>query len=432
MQRAAVRRLGAGVATLAAIGWLQAASAEELVVWHDLGDNGINWFNELNALYQEVNPDVTITSVSFPTDQWFGKVIAALNTDTAPDLIYNNYERVIRIQNQTGKVMDLTAYLPEGSDGFLSDADLQVATYEGQMIIFPVQRVQMAFGVRQSWLVKLGAEMPQTWADTLALAKRFVTEDPDGNGQDDTFGIASEAANPRDLIHMLDLWTFGTGLRHTLVDPDGQVVIGEERHREVLIEFLKTFTEYGVVAPDTINHSFGEMYQVIEGGRAGMFRVGDWNVAKWDGEDVLNGDFVIAPWPAFQDGDQNAVVIGGMRGVAVPENSPNGDAALAFAQWMLSPEAQQSSLKNVGASVRSDFDMSELGFSERRMVFADPAHNLNAYDFPESIHAWYPEVEAEFHRRLLGAIDSPPEDWDAFVDELAAEMQALVDEKSAG
>ena len=81
------------------------ASAQELVVWHDLGDNGINWFDELNTLFQETHPDVTITSVSYPTDQWYGRVIAAINTDTAPDLIYNNYERVIRIENQTDRLL---------------------------------------------------------------------------------------------------------------------------------------------------------------------------------------------------------------------------------------------------------------------------------------------------------------------------------------
>lgn len=403
-----------------------AARSETLVVWHDLGDNGIRWFEELNAQYQAVDPDITITTVSYPTDQWFGNVIAAINTDSAPDLIYNNYERVIRIQNQTGRVMDLSDHLPAGT-GFLSEADLRVATYEDRMIIFPVQRVQMGFGARASWLEALGEKMPTTWADTLRIAQRFVTEDPDRNGADDTFGIASEAANPRDLIHMLDLYTFGTGLRHTLVDADGNVVIGGDRHREVLVEFLKAFTEYGVIAPDTINHSFGEMYQMIEGGRAGFFRVGDWNVRKWDGADVLDGDFTIGTWPAFRDGDTSAVVIGGMRGVAVPENSPHQDTALAFAQWMLSPEAQKASLANIGASVRSDFDMADLGFSERRMVFADPSHELNAYDFPESVHSWYPEVEAEYHRSLLEAIADPPGDWEAFVDALAAEMQELVD-----
>jgi hypothetical protein len=63
------------------------------------------------------------------------------------------------------------------------------------------------------------------------------------------------------------------------------------------------------------------------------------------------------------------------------------------------------------------------------MVFAKPDHALSAYDFPENVHDWYPEVEAEYHKKLLAAIAEPPTDWDAFVDELAAEMQALVDGK---
>ncbi|MGF1475143.1 MAG: ABC transporter substrate-binding protein [Geminicoccaceae bacterium] len=415
-------------AALTFAGQVTLADAEELVVWHDLGDNGINWFNQLNELYQEVEPGTTVTSVSYPTDQWFGKVIASLNTNTAPDLIFNNYERVIRIQNQTGKVMDLSEHLPEDT-GFLGDADLQVATYEDRMIIFPIQRVQMAFGTRKSWLDAVGAEVPATWEETLEVAQKFMTEDPDGNGEDDTFGIAIEAAGPRDLVHMLDLYTFGTGLRHTLVDPEGHVVIADEGHKEVLIEVMKLFTDYQLVAPDSVNHSFAEMYQVIEGGRAGMFRVGDWNVGKWDGEDVLDGDFVITTWPAFDEGDEAAVVIGGMRGVAVPENASDVDASIKFAQWMLGAEAQKASLKHVGASVRSDFDMSDLNLSERQLQFADPDHPLNAYDFPESIHPWYPEVEAEYHKRLLAAIAEPPADWAAFVDELAVEMQALVDEK---
>ncbi len=404
------------------------SAAETIVVWHDLGDNGIKWFDELNALYQAENADITIESVSFPTDQWFGKVIAAINTDSAPDLIYNNYERVIRIQNQTDKVMDLAGVFAGVDDkAFLSDADLQVATYQDRMIILPVQRVQMGFGVRTSWLEAVDESFPETWSDLLRVSDKFKTMDPDGNGQDDTFGVAIEAANPRDLIHMLDLYTFGTGLRHTLIDPDGQIVINQPRHAEVLTEVMKLFTEYESVAPDSINHSFAEMYQVIEGGRAGMFRVGDWNVRKWDSE-ALEGDFTIGQWPAFADGDANAVVIGGMRGVAVPENSPNKEAAIDFAKFMLTKDAQSASLNNVGSAVRGDFPMEDL--SANRLFFAKPDHNLSAYDFPESINPAYPEIEAEYHARLLDAMTNPPADWATYIEALAADLQQLADEKS--
>lgn len=402
------------------------ALAQELTVWHDLGDNGIAWFERLGEEFAKTHPGVTVTSVSYPTDQWFGRVIAALNTDTAPDLIYNNYERVIRIEDQTERVSDLSDVLAGVDDkDFLSEADLQVATYKDKMIILPIQRVQMGFGARKSWLDKVGMEMPATWEDAKAVAEAFQTQDPDGNGKDDTFGFALEAANPRDLIHMLDLFTFGSGLRHTLIDPEGNIVIDEPEHAAILKEFLKTFTDYGFVAPDTINHSFGEMYQVIEGGRAGMFRVGDWNVKKWDGAEVLGGDFVVGPWPAH-DGGEGKVVIGGMRGVAVPENSPHKELASEFAQFMLTQPAQQASLETVGAAVRDDLDIADL--SERRQYFAGSKGPLIAYDFPESVHPFYPELEAAFHRKLLDAIANPPADWDAFIAETAEEMRALKDD----
>ena len=310
-----------------------------------------------------------------------------------------------------------------------TDADLSVAQYGGKTIILPVQRVQMGFGVRTSWLEKTGETFPATWDDVKRIAVKFGADDPDGNGSDDTFGLALEAAKPRDLIHMLDLFTFGAGLRHTLVDPDGNVVIDDPEHAEVLKEFLKTFTEYDFVAPDTINHSFGEMYQVIEGGRAGMFRVGDWNVKKWDSE-ALNGDFQVGPWPAFFADKESAVVIGGMRGVAVPENSPNKDMAVEFAKSLLSKPAQQASLEFVGAAVRKDLDISDL--SERRQYFAAAKGHLNAYDFPEASLPYYPELEAEFHRRLLDAIANPPSDWDAFIKETAEAMRDEVERLKEG
>jgi len=415
--------------TLAAAGMAFAAAllpakAQQLTVWHDLGDNGVKWFDAAAAEFAKIKPGVTVRSQSFPTDQWFGRVIGAINTDTAPDLIFNNYERVIRIQNQTGKVMDMKAVTDKIADkAFLSEDDMRVATFKGRQIIIPVQRVQMAMGVRKSWLDKNGGRFPDTWDELKALAAAFRDKDPDGNGQADTFGFALQAAKPRDLVHMLDLFTFGSGLRHTLIDPEGKITIDQPAHAQVLEEFLKTYTSYKFVSPDTINHSFNEMYQLIEGGRAGVFRVGDWNVKKWDGANVLGGDFVSGPWPKFAADRQNSVVIGGMRGVAVPENAPNKALALEFAAFLLTKPAQQASLEHVGAGVRKDLDVAAL--SPRQQFFAKAESRLAAYDFPESIHAFYPELEAAFHRKLLTGIASPPADWKPFIAETAKEMREL-------
>lgn len=418
-----VKKIAKGLVAIGATLLVGSVSAQELVVWHDLGENGITWFQKTSAEFAKIRPGVTVKSISYPTDQWFGRAISAINTDTAPDLIYNNYERVIRVADQTGKLMDLKPVLAQvGDKSFLSEDDLRVAVHGPKMIILPIQRVQMGFGVRKSWLEKVGEKFPATWADVQRIAVKFRDNDPDGSGKKNTFGLALEAAKPRDLVHIIDLFMFGSGLRHTIIDPQGKIVVDEPAHAKVLEEVLKAFTEYRYVAPDTINHSFSEMYQVIEGGRAGMFRVGDWNVKKWDAQ-AIKGDFLVGPWPSFDPARKNAVVIGGMRGVAVPENSPNKALAIEFAKFMLSKPAQQASLDTVGSAVRSDLDVSAL--SERQKFFAVPSGPLNAYDFPEATHAFYPELEAAYHRKLLGALSKPPANWQAFISETANEMRDL-------
>ncbi len=421
MRRRSWRQLVVAAAALVLLPGV--ALAQQLTIWHDLGDPGTKFFAEAGGAFAREHPGVSIRAISYPTDQWFGRAIGALNTDTAPDLLFNNYERVIRVATQTGRIMDMAPVLAGIADkGFLGEDDLRVATYDGHMIILPVQRVQMAFGVRKSWLDKSGEAFPTTIADALRIAHIFQDGDPEGTGKGSVFGFGLEAAKPRDLIHMLDLFTFGAGLRHTLVDPDGHVVIDEPRHAEVLETFLKIYTTDHVVPPDTINYSFGEMYQVIEGGRVGMFRVGDWNVAKWTAQ-AIKGDFVVGPWPQFFADLPGNVVIGGMRGVAVPQNAPNKALAVQFAAFLLGKPAQQASLNLVGSAVRKDLDVSGLPAQSR--PFAAPTWRLAAYDFPEASLVWYPELEAAFHRKLLGAIAHPPADFKAFIAETAGEMRVM-------
>jgi ABC-type glycerol-3-phosphate transport system substrate-binding protein len=417
------RAIIAGLAAAPVAGLARpAAAAQTLTVWHDLGEPGNKWFAAAGKAFAESHPGVEVRAISYPTDQWFGRVIGAINTGTAPDLIFNNYERVIRIQAQTDKVMDMNPVLAAIADkGFLSEEDLRVATYDKRMIILPVQRVLMAFGARRSWLAKIGHSFPVTWKDAHAVAEAFQAGDPAGTGKGSVFGFALEAAHPRDLIHMLDLFTFGSGVRHTLLDPAGNITIDEPRHAAILEAFLRIFTTDRLVAPDTINYSFNEMYQVIEAGRAGMFRVGDWNAGKWD-KQAVNGDYDVGPWPQFFSDLKSGVVIGGMRGVAVPENSPNKDLAIAFASSLIAKPAQQAALELVGDAVRKDLDTSAL--TPHQKQFATSSWNLIAYDFPESIHPWYPELEARFHKALLAGIAHPPADWQAFIRKTAADMRA--------
>jgi hypothetical protein len=61
----------------------------------------------------------------------------------------------------------------------------------------------------------------------------------------------------------------------------------------------------------------------------------------------------------------------------------------------------------------------------RQQAFARPTWALYAYDFPESVHPFYPQLEAAYHRKLLEAIARPPADWKAFIATTAQEMRVL-------
>ena len=44
--------------------------------------------------------------------------------------------------------------------------------------------------IRQDWLDNLGLKMPTTIEELKEVARAFTEDDPDGNGQNDTYGLA--------------------------------------------------------------------------------------------------------------------------------------------------------------------------------------------------------------------------------------------------
>lgn len=71
---------------------------------------------------------------------------------------------------------------------------MENVTFDGRIMAIPNSQAS-ADGVhnlwiRQDWLDNLGLEPPETVEDLKEVARAFVEEDPDGNGQDDTIGLA--------------------------------------------------------------------------------------------------------------------------------------------------------------------------------------------------------------------------------------------------
>jgi ABC-type glycerol-3-phosphate transport system substrate-binding protein len=395
------------------------AAAQEITIWHDKGDDGIRMIQQMADRYKADHPGVTVKSVSMPTDQWFSRSIAALNTGTSPDILFNDNARIVQIQQSTGKLADVTPQFNQiaaADRKSITEGDVTASSFKGRMLMIPFQRTMTGWGVRKSWLYAVGEAYPKTWDDVIRVGKKFQAT----SGR---FGVAMQAGDPPSMIDAgINLLVNGNGIAHSLVDDKGDIVIDHPDVARATIEYLKLFTEYKLVSPETVNQTFTDMYQLIEGGRVGMFRVGNWNVGKWD-KSPPGGDYIIGPFPRIGDGTPS-MVVGSIRGMAVPSNAPHQAAALEFIKFIVTVPAQQSSLDNMGGVIRSDVDTSKVTPGLKPFLAADV--KLQVDDFAASSFPWYLKLEAAYYRLLIGAVSNPPSDWDAWIKDTAGKLRQEV------
>jgi ABC-type glycerol-3-phosphate transport system substrate-binding protein len=397
----------------------RASVAQEITIWHDKGDDGIRMIQQMADKYKADHPGVTVKSVSMPTDQWFSRSIAALNTGTSPDILFNDNARIVTIQQSTGKLTDLTQQFQQitaDDRRSINDGDIAASTYKERMLMIPFQRTMTGFGVRKSWFEAVGEGYPKTWDDAIRIGKKF-------QATPGRFGFAMQAGGASSMIDAgINLLVNGNGIAHSLVDEKGDIVVDRPDVARATIEYLKLFTEYKLVSPETVNQTFTDMYQLIEGGRVGMFRVGNWNVGKWDKTSPA-GDYIVGPYPAI-GGGTSSMVVGSVRGMAVPSNAPHKEAALEFVKFIVTKPAQQYSLDNMGGVIRPDVDTSGVTPGLKPFLAGDV--KLQVDDFAASSFPWYLKLEDVYYRLLIAAVSSPPADWNAWIKETADKLRAEV------
>lgn len=97
---------------------------------------------------------------------------------------------------EEGYFWDLAPYIDDYPNlKTISEAQRAEASYNGKMYLIPRSRniARAGFGYRHDWLEKLNLAEPTTWENFKEMLKAFSTQDPDGNGEDDTFGLAFDA-----------------------------------------------------------------------------------------------------------------------------------------------------------------------------------------------------------------------------------------------
>lgn len=311
------------------------------------------------------------------------KVSLAIASNDLPDaMIVGPVE--LRQMYEAGQLEDLTDVYHDYASPTLKrivestgGLALDTVTFDGKIMAIPSVQLQ-ADGVhtlwlRKDWLDKLDMDPPQTVEELEAVARAFVEQDPDGNGEKDTIGLAGPDTSGKLYANFLEstnnLYGFdGIFAAYNAypgywLEEDGKAVYGsiQPESKEALGQLRKMYAD-GLIDPEMgVREDSGES---IISGKTGMF-FAPW----WMGYGPL-GDAVTtnpdANWQAY------ALPLDG-NGEYRPHMSTPSSRFVVVRKGYEHPEApmlmQNNLLKEEGAAT---FDPSKggPGYYPLRLVFA--------------------------------------------------------------
>ncbi len=133
------------------------------------------------------------------SDQYLQKMNVTLASGDLPDMIPVNAIQLKQLA-ESDQIEDMTELYEKYASPLTKDvlsqegkSPFDAATFNGKLMAIPqvdpsIER-SMFIWIRTDWLDKLGLQPPKTMSDVLSISKAFTEDDPDGNGQKDTYGL---------------------------------------------------------------------------------------------------------------------------------------------------------------------------------------------------------------------------------------------------
>lgn len=278
-----------------------------------------NWYNGLmNDLGIQVN-----NLWSVPAPQYQDKLNAQISADDLPDLFCVTSDQLKGLVDNS-MIMDLTTVFQEYSTEFtkkMMDEDGQVAlsqaTYDGKLMALPNvsgnHDAVPIMWIRRDWLKKVGKEIPTTIDELEEVALTFITGDPDGNGANDTYGIAlSNDLYSNGLCDMTGILE-GFGAHTGWVDVEGKAAFGLiQPEAKTALDKMASWYQKGILDKEFIAKNSGKVAEDIIAGKVGITFGQHWN-AFWPFQDAknlnTNADWIPCPIPSAT-GQKAKVMVG--------------------------------------------------------------------------------------------------------------------------
>lgn len=233
------------------------------------------------------------------------KMSVTIASGELPDFIEVN-PRELQMLVDANMIEDLTdewdkyasPYLKEVRAANGKDYGMEAATFNGKLMAIPgtggggVDTAHMIW-LRTDWLEKLKLESPKTMEDVIRIAEAFTKEDPDGNGEDDTFGMAFVGRNVYDgfagiegFMNGYHAYPYAKSVSMWIKGDDGKLVYGgiQPEVKEALTKLNEMF-ENGLLDPEFAVKDGGPVSESVNSEKVGLYFGQYWN-ASWPLNDL--------------------------------------------------------------------------------------------------------------------------------------------------
>ncbi len=339
------------------------------------------------ALFEEaLAEELGVSSVEMVTvltdyDQY---IQTALRGGERFDLIYTT-KPLMDVLVEQGALTPLGDFI--GGSELLSDPAV-IPTEEWAQITYPDGEIYAVFNkfeggtmptLRADWLEALGLTTPATPDEFYTVLKAFSEDDPDGNAQDDTYGLSS--AGLYDLQPFFGAW--GVKARYVIAEDGARTIPYATEAAIPAFEWLNRLYEEDIFDPNFVTNDTAAMRELFLADGVGM-------VTYWD---AWVGLFNATRQNEDPDTAFMAAGVGGMTGPAglsilrrgdpsvfvIPTNAPNPEGAKAFLEfWNTEPGIMLGSLGIEG----HDYTVAEDGTLELTEVGTE--HNMD-----HGVPRWY-------------------------------------------
>ncbi|WP_420644989.1 hypothetical protein [Candidatus Leptofilum sp.] len=240
--------------------------------------------NAVYDVWEETMGIQFVNKIETASEAYAQQVKLAIASDDLPDIVGASsaeFEEMIR----NDMLLDLSDLIDQYMDPVVLE---KLMAFDGALFA-PVTRGDAIYGIpatsnvegslrtmwiRKDWLEAVGRDVPTTMEEVIELAIAFTEEDPDGNGEDDTWGLPIDGDVTDSLLNTYEIVANACGYYPTrfIEGENGEIVHGSlDPGLKDILEILRNLYGAGAIDPEFVSKDFMQVDEGVGAGRYGLW-----------------------------------------------------------------------------------------------------------------------------------------------------------------